>query len=236
MADGRRLAFAGAVLLPVVRAQPGELPAPVPSPGEVRDAAAQILRDPAYRASGPSVLERVLRWIGGRLDSLLPDQLGGSGGPGAVVVWVLVVLVLALALRAVVRSGWRPRRPRHRRDGAHDDLPEFRLAAQHDAAAWRAEAERLEAARAWRQAVHARYGELVAVLVERGVLVDVPGRTSGEYRAEFDAVTPVPANARAFARATDVFERAWYTDAPVDANDVATIRSAAADVLEPVWR
>jgi hypothetical protein len=224
------LVAAGAPLAGRGRRLPGELPVPTPAPGAVRDAAGEILRDAKYRASGPSVLERVLHWLGARLDALLPDQVGGSGGPGAVVVWLLVIVVLVLAVRAVVRSGWRPTlRGRRRRAAPAGERHEFDVRAHHDAGAWRAAAEAFEARGAWREAVHARYGELVAELVDRQLLVDLPGRTSGEHRAELAAVAP--ALAEPFGVATDVFERAWYTDAPAGAHDVAAIRAAAGAVL-----
>ena len=43
-------------------------------------------------------------------------------------------------------------------------------------------------------------------------MADVPGRTSGEYRA--DVRESLPEVAEAFAAAADLFERAWYGDLP----------------------
>src|SRR5690349_24015139 len=52
------------------------------------------------------------------------------------------------------------------------------------------------------------YTTLFRSLIDDGALVDVPGRTSGEFRAELAVAQP--AHADAFTDATDLFERAWY--------------------------
>ena len=94
---------------------------------------------------------------------------------------------------------------------------------------WEAEAERLEAAGDWKPALRARFRALVATLVERGHVDDVPGRTTGEYRAEVRAGLPEAADA--FAGATYLFEDAWYGDEPTGEVENARFRALATDVL-----
>ena len=52
------------------------------------------------------------------------------------------------------------------------------------AAQWRAEAAAHDAAGRWREALRCRYRALVAELAGRGLVEEIPGRTSGEYRIQ----------------------------------------------------
>jgi hypothetical protein len=73
---------------------------------------------------------------------------------------------------------------------------------------------------------------LVTELIERDLVDDVPGRTAGEYRAEVDA--GLPAAAPAFSEASDLFELAWYADAPTGTDENRRIRGLTDQVLELV--
>src|SRR6266508_687309 len=103
---------------------------------------------------------------------------------------------------------------------------------QRSAAEWRAEAEAHEAAREWRQAVRCRYRALVADLASRGVVEEVPGRTSGEYRGEVSR--NLPNASEAFAGATEVFDRAWYGRQPTGEGEATSFRDLAGRVLARV--
>ena len=94
--------------------------------------------------------------------------------------------------------------------------------------------ERFEAEQRWREAMRARYRELIRELVDDRVLVDVPGRTTGEYRAELAAARP-PA-APAFDALTELFEIAWYGGRPTGATQHQQFRQLAAAVREQVLR
>jgi hypothetical protein len=209
-------------------AQGGELPIPQPDPQPVRDRADEILRRPEFRASRPSLLERIIEWLADRLDDLLPDRLSGSGGVADAVAWVIVLAVIGWVAWLVLRSGWR----RPRRAQPHGEPFAVEIVEHRDAAGWRFEAERLEAAGDHRGALRARHRELVAGLVELGLLADIPGRTAAEYRDELR--TAAPERAEPFAAATTRFEAAWYANAPVGAGELAAFRELAARVLEGV--
>jgi hypothetical protein len=73
---------------------------------------------------------------------------------------------------------------------------------------WRDLAENLEAEGRWREALRARYRELVADLAEAGIIDEIPGRTAGEYRQV--VAVERPADGAAFNAATGLFEGAWY--------------------------
>jgi hypothetical protein len=175
---------------------------PAPSADEVRRGADEILSRPEFQEPARSLYERVLDWIGARIADALGAFLGG--GAGAVVAWVvLVALVLAVAY-LVARALQRDRRvARGDGDGVAVETDVRRAPAD-----WEAEAARHEAEGRWRDALRCRYRALVAGLARRGVVDEVPGRTSGEYRLLVGRARPQAAEP--FAGATDLFERAWY--------------------------
>ena len=191
-----------------------------PPPDEVRSRAHDILSRAEF-GRHESLVQRVLNWIG---DQLSRFTFGVGGGPGilgdlvslAVVVGVIVLLVLLV--RAFLR------RNRVERPEAADDLT-IELEVGRTAADWRSDAERFEAAGQWREAMRARYRELVGSLIEDGVLADIPGRTTGEYRSEFVAARP--SHGEAFRQLTDLFEVVWYGGAATDADDNMRFRALA---------
>ena len=56
-----------------------------------------------------------------------------------------------------------------------------------------------------------------------------PAGPPGEYRRELAEARPEAAEP--FGRATDLFERAWYADEPVDADDLAEMRRLDGEVF-----
>ena len=94
---------------------------------------------------------------------------------------------------------------------------------------WLAAAAAHEACGEWNDAVRCRYRALVAELAVRGLLEEVPGRTSGEYRRLLADALPV--GAPPFSTASDVFDRAWYGFRSADAVDAETVRTAADTVM-----
>jgi len=99
------------------------------------------------------------------------------------------------------------------------------------AAEWRAEAAAHEAAGRWRDALRCRYRALVAELAGRGLVEEIPGHTSGEYRQDVKVV--FPAASVAFDGATDLFEQAWYGDRPTGRDEQAAFDDLARRVLIP---
>ena len=188
--------------------------------GEIRQRAHEILQRPEFGRS-ESLLERIVSWIG---DLFSKITFGLGGGPGflgnlvslAIVAGIVVVLVL------IVRSLLgRTRLPT---PVAGDELT-IELEEGRDATDWRSDAERFEAAGQWREAMRARYRELVRLLIDDGVLADLPGRTTGEYRVEF--VRARPAHADSFIELTELFEAVWYGGVETDAPDNQRFRQLA---------
>ena len=204
----------------------GSWRAAAPPPGTIRDRADEILNRPEFEQH-KSVLQRVVEWIGDQLNRF---SFGIGGGPGFLgnLIGLLFVVGAVVLLVVLIRSFRRaPRAP------VEDELS-VEEEARRSAKQWRTDAERFEAEQRWREAMRARYRELIRELVDDRVLVDVPGRTTGEYRAELAAARP-PA-APAFDALTELFEIAWYGGRPTGATQHQQFRQLAAAVREQVLR
>lgn len=206
------------------------LPPATADADEIRRAAREILARPEFREPPRSLYQRALDWIGDRIADVVDALV--RGGAGTVVAWVLLAAVVAAAVylvARVVRSG-----PLRRRRSDEPEAPV--LDADRDdrrpAAAWEAEAVRLEAAGDWRGVIRCRYRSLIASLASAGVVDEDPGRTAGEYRAVVSATAAAAADP--FAGATEVFERAWYGDEAADGAAAARMGQLAERVATGV--
>jgi hypothetical protein len=149
--------------------------------------------------------------------------------------WASDAIVVALAGAAVVVVVVAARRGAFRRlsspgassgvlvtDGGEVLTPE----------AWRREAGRLAAEGRYREALRCRYRALVGELAQRGVVDEVPGRTSGDYERLVDSLLP-GVSAR-FSAVTASFERCWYGREPSDANGQAAFDEIARSIVADV--
>jgi len=191
-----------------------------PTPGEVRDKAHEILSRSEF-SRHESIIERILNWLGGLFSHINFGAGSGSGFVGNLIGLALIAGAVFLLVRLALALSRRTRRPK---TGA-DSAVTIELEAGRDAADWRAEAERFEAAGEWREAMRARYRELVRALIDEGVLDEVPGRTTGEFRSEFAAAKP--AKAHVFGALTELFESVWYGGRDTDASDNQRFRTLA---------
>jgi hypothetical protein len=202
------------------------LPAPQADPERVRQAARDILGRPEFRPPRRSLPAAAWHWLSTQIGKLLGD-LFGLGGGGAATGAVVSAGLLAL----VVFVGWLVVRhwtglPSRRHDAPFTVTPGWRA---RSAAEWRAEAAAHEAAGRWRDALRARYRALVAELAGRGLVEEIPGRTSGEYRRMVDL--SVPAGAGPFDEATSLFEETWYGDRRSGPDDQVRFDRLAGRVL-----
>lgn len=194
---------------------------PTHDPDEVRRAADEILARPEFLPEPRSLQERVFEWIADAFGRLIEDATGGGRGSiVAIAVIVVATAVAGWALYRLVRTMSRDRRVAV--DVGDDDVGR----SPRD---WLAEAAVHEAKGDWRQAVRCRYRALVAELTDRGLLEEVPGRTSGEYRRL--VASALPDGAPPFAAASDTFDRAWYGSNPAGPDDAIRVREAAEGVL-----
>ncbi|HMQ24857.1 MAG TPA: DUF4129 domain-containing protein [Acidimicrobiales bacterium] len=199
---------------------PGELPAPAASPAEVRGAADDVLSGREFQRAEPNLIDRALDWVSEQIGRILQRVTTGDGA--SLLGWAVMVGAIVAIVVLLVRFGRTVQR-----DPGHD--AEVRVDRSRTAAQWEDEAEQHEAEGEWKLALRCRFRALIATLVERGRVDDVPGRTTGEYRAEVRAGLPEAADA--FAGATYLFEDAWYGDEPTGAAENARFRALAADVL-----
>jgi len=172
---------------------------------------------------GPSWLQRVINWLHAHLHFPavhVPSFYGGAWE--SYVVLAVLVAAVAGALVAATRRGLF-RRLRHPRaspgvvvtDGTKSLAP----------AEWRDRAERFAAEGRFREALRCRYCALVGELARRGVVGEVPGRTSGDYARLVRA--RLPEVAEQFASVTVLFEGCWYGREPSDAEEQVLFDQAA---------
>jgi Domain of unknown function (DUF4129) len=216
----RLVAALGPVQGLVVGQGAGGLRVPGRDPERVREVVREVLSRPEFRPPERSLLQRAFDWVLELIGRLL-GALAGSGAGGLV---GLLLLALVLAGVGVLAARF-----------SRGLTPSPEVAAvvaegrRRSAAEWRAEAEALERAGAWREAIRSRYRALVADLAARGLVEEVPGRTAGEYRRELGRA--VPAAATDFAGATELFEVAWYGRADTGAREAAHLRDLSDRVL-----
>ena len=116
----------------------------------------------------------------------------------------------------------------------HAPAARVRTGRGRTAEEWRAEATQHEAAGRWRDALRCRYRALVAELAGNGLLDDVPGKTTGEERA--DIARAVPDASPPFADATLLFDEVWYGDVAAGPEDAERLRALSESVLEKATR
>lgn len=216
--------FAAVVSLsgPAGAVGPGDPPAPRIGPDLVRDAADGILSRPEFQEPSKSILQRIQDWLG-RVFGRLFDALSGVAGSGPFG-WIFVAALAGGILFAAFLIVRRVRRdPGREPDGLPIEGP------SRPAADWRRDAEELERRGDWRGALRAHWRATVADLAERGLVEEVPGRTTGEYRQQVSV--SVPDGAADFASATRLFEDAWYAAADVSPEDCTNAKELLGAVL-----
>jgi hypothetical protein len=202
-----------------------DLPVPERPTETIRAAVHEVLARPEFRRPSPGWLQRLRMEIVDLLERIVGSLLGG--GRGSVVAW----LVVAAAVVAISFVAIRFARGVTRDPGRAVPRLDVRRRAP---AEWLAEAEAAERAGRWRLGLRCRYRALVAELAERGLVEEVAGRTSGEYRTE--VATSVPGVTAEFDGATALFERAWYGDLPTGRDETARFRMLADRVLAGAGR
>jgi hypothetical protein len=208
----------------VVAAEP--LPQPQTDGATSRQRADDILARPEFRPAQPSLFTRALRWLGDLLGRLLTGLF--TGGVGSALAWGILALIVAGIVVLLTRIG-RTVQAEPVRGAATMAVEVHRTPVQ-----WRREAEACEARGEWKDGLRCRYRGLIADLVSRRVVRDLPGRTTGEYRA--DVAVTLPDAAPDFAGASELFERAWYGDRPTGPEESARFRELADHVVERAGR
>jgi hypothetical protein len=176
-------------------------------------AAREELAKQIYREAGPSLTERLLRWVLHHISALLDRAAGVSpGGYIGLVGVVIVVVAIAVALRLGVGPMLR----------ASTTETALFVGRPRSAAEHRAAADAHAAAGRWAEAVRDRLRAIITGLEERTLLEPRPGRTADEAAADAGAVVPeCAADLHAAAR---VFDDIWYGARPADATHDAMLR------------
>jgi hypothetical protein len=155
----------------------------------------------------------------------------------SMLLWIVliaaVIALLILVVRWLAAGGW-SRDRRHRERPESDDLDELELAAvavdrSREPVNWRTEADEHRREGRFREALRCRYRALVGDLARRGLIDEIPGRTTGEERAQLRVIRPVAGPT--FDAAADLFDDAWYGHADVAADDDDRFQALERDVL-----
>lgn len=171
-----------------------------------------------------------------------PTDSGGGGGFNldwlAALIWlvliVAVIALLAFLVRFFIDRSSRGRKKQKQDSGEADDLDHVEQAAvaidrSREPTNWRAEADEHRRAGRYREALRCRYRALVGDLARRGLIDEIPGRTTGEERSQLRQVQPTAGSP--FTSAADLFDDAWYGHHAVDADDDERFQSFERDVL-----
>jgi len=202
------------------------LPLPHQAPGVSRAKATAILSQRQFRAARPGLLAQIVRWLGHHLAFAATRLLGG--GYGALVGWMLLGLAVAV-VGLLVYLGTRTLR----RDPARPEPP-IRVEVHRSPTDWRRLAEEYEGRSEWKEGLRCRYRALISELIALHVVLDLPGRTTGEYRGDVGAT--LPGAATDFAGASELFERAWYGDRATGADQSGQFARLADAVVEHARR
>lgn len=163
------------------------------------------LARPVYAGEEEPWVQRVIRWLLGRIGELLDRAAGTSplGWFGLLGVAVLIALVVVAVRR---RTG-------SLRRGTDPGL--FLGTGSRSGADFRSDAERFATAGAWAEAVRARLRAVVRDLEDRGLVDARPGRTADEVARDAGRVLPeVAGDLRVAAR---IFDDIWYGGRTADA-------------------
>jgi len=191
------------------------------APLAVRDRAAQILGEKQFRTHPQSIFQRIESGVARVFDHVVAAFFNGGGLTvlGVIVAVAIVVVAIGLAARFALRVKADPAIALSSRGRVRRQPVE-----------WAAEAAVHEAAGEWRDALRCRYRALVAELAMRGVVEEIPGRTTREYEAVVQA--RLPGSAPAFDEASDLFEAAWYGNQPGGRAESERLRVLAAAVID----
>lgn len=169
-----------------------------------------------------------------------PTDSGGGGSSLdllGLLLWgvfiVVIVVLLAYLIRLMIeRSGGRTKRKKNAdTDDTDDEVEEAAVAIDRsrEPTNWRAEAEEHRRAGRYREAMRCRYRALVGDLARRGLIDEIPGRTTGEERTQLRKVEPNAGSP--FTSAADLFDGAWYGHHEVGADDDERFQSFESEVL-----
>jgi hypothetical protein len=213
----------------------GTLPPVDQDPDDVRDDACQLLEPDTGVCSAPP---KPTPTTVPRPDDGGGQGVGGSIDLGALLLWVLLVAAVVGIAYVIVRlladrKGWSfSRRQRRDDDTDTDEIEPGAVVAvdrSREPTNWRDEADAHRRAGRYRDALRCRYRALVGDLARRGLIDEIPGRTTGEERAQLREVTPQAS--RPFDAAADLFDEAWYGHVDVADGDVDRFQRLEAEVL-----
>lgn len=172
-----------------------------------REAAREELSKAAYHRDDPTLLVRLLRWVGHLIETLLERSAAGAPGGGVGLV-LLLGLLIAVVVAVRLRVGPLARTP---------PAPLLPVGGPRSAEEHRAAAAAAAAAGRYDEAVRERLRAVARDLETRGVLSIRPGRTADELAAE--AAAALPELAAQLRAGVTAFDEICYGGRPATAAD-----------------
>lgn len=173
----------------------------------------QILSAREFRAMrGPAewelLLQRILAWLGKKLDKLFP-KAPDLDQAGQIFVWVMI------GIASSILAVWLYRTSRQRLADRPREILPFSPSARNWRV-WLAEAREKATAGQWREAIRLGFWSAVSRLESDGVWRPDKARTPREYLNAIPAGTETKST---FAAATRMFEVSWYGGRPTSSTD-----------------
>lgn len=164
-------------------------------------------------------VDRVLEWIGELIADVFGAIFGGGGGAAgsilAIVLLVVAGIVLVLAVYKAI-AGRVPKPYENEGDGTRIVFDEIVEPEQ-----LRAELTRHRSAGNWRPAVIAGFRLAVVGLIEANIAREIAGATTGDFATAVERRRPEMLST--YQAAAFAFERAFYSDLPIESDDLAAV-------------
>jgi len=174
----------------------------LPDPDQAREWAEQELRDPAYQAAEPNIVDRISQAIGKFLEDLLRIPDNDGWGPSALVVLGIIVvalIVVALLIWGRPRLSTRASEPARALFDDDDGRSADELRSDAASAAGRGD---------WNDAIVLRFRAFARGLTERGLVDPPPGATVRSFARE--TATALPALVPLLEPAATTFDDIRY--------------------------
>jgi hypothetical protein len=195
----------------------------VVDPQRARELADEILGRSDLAEPPRTPFQIAVDWLGDRFSDVIDTVFNVAGGAAGVVVLAALVAVVLFAIFRARRTLERDAQVTFDTESSGKTSPEE----------WDAAAERAAAAGRYDDAIRCRLRSVLAALDRSGVLDELDGRTSGEYRSAAKQVLPLEA-AGAFDELANAFDGVWYGDLPADARLSAEANELARQVRSQV--
>jgi hypothetical protein len=200
---------------------------------EAKDLADEILlrgefipaRDPGFFREG---VNQVFEWIAEFLDWLFGGIFGAAGGgAGSLIAYILAGVAAVLIILAIVKAVRGYDKPEKVVEGTGTRVVFDEVV---DPAVLRQDLASASASGDWRAAVIAGFRLAIVQMIDRRIVAERPGATTGDFGRALAAKESFLASS--YRPASGAFERAFYSDNEITEQDLSSVRTLLGQ-LEP---